>query len=709
MRSSHLLLVHTVCAFIYVVLSTNSHAQCPLDIDETSQPPSNNLILDLPFDGDAINLGSGSYNATVVGATYVNSTCGQALSFDGVNDYVKITPSMSLVNSYTVCAWINTIDQLNPMGIFSIREQCSSTYRGYSIAQLNFGDYGITTLNNQINSHQNCTGFSNGDRYTNSTIGIQNNTPTFICLTIQNNSSENRVVKLYVNCEEYSTIMTIDFPTNVCFNGSQNYVTTIGASSDVNGFINSFHGTIDQLRVYNTALNHEQILDVYQSCLPVSVDINNFSDCTGESAEIILYNSELNVDYQLVDITNNLNVGLPISGNCAPLTFNTGLVSSITQFQLQAVNVVSGCAISLDTIITLSPVATGFSGSQTINLCQGDSILINNQFIFTSGIYSDTISSFPCDSIIEVIVNVISIPEVDLGPDLSICDGSTVQLSTSQTNATFLWQDLSNQSTLNASQPGVYWLSVTNACGIDTDSVTISLLPSPDFYLGNDTTICEGTSIILSTTVPNSTTTWQDGSISNTFEVNQPGVYSATVEIGLCSSIQSIEILMTGIPTINLGSDTIICAGNQFLLGVPSSNYNFEWNNGSQEPVIIVDSAGVYEVTVTNQCGQSNDELVVETSDCGCEVYVPNSFTPDEKGTFNQTFKPVHLCDFLSYTFKIYNRWGELIFESSDQLESWDGRYKGKMVQTGVYNYTLEYDTEEISDKLILGHVNVLY
>jgi len=177
-----------------IVNSNVSYCQCPLDINETSQAPTNNLLLHLPFDGNLNNYGNGSYNVSLSGATYTPTQCGQGLSFDGVNDYVTVSPSMNLINEFTVTAWINPNAQVDWMGIFSIREQCTSTYRGYSIAQFGLGDYNVTTLSNQINSHQNCTGFSSGDRYTDPSIVIPNGQETFVAVTVQNNSSENRVV-----------------------------------------------------------------------------------------------------------------------------------------------------------------------------------------------------------------------------------------------------------------------------------------------------------------------------------------------------------------------------------------------------------------------------------------------------------------------------------------------------------------------------------
>ncbi|NVK66691.1 MAG: gliding motility-associated C-terminal domain-containing protein [Flavobacteriales bacterium] len=805
-------------------------------------------LLRLPFDGDLSNLGSGNYTITNNGAQFAPTQCGQGLFFDGNDDFVSISPSMNLVNDFTVCAWINPSSQGNGMGIFSIREQCTSTYRGYSILQFNLGDYNVATLNNQVNIHQNCTGFSAGDRYTNAGILIPNNQETFVALSVQNNISENRVVKLYVNCAEYSTTMTIDFPTAVCFNGSQNYTTTVGASSGVTNHTSTFHGTIDQLRVYDIVLNSEQILDVYQSCLPLTMDVVEFPNCNADSAQITLYNTELDVSYQLINANTNTPVGPIQPGNCGNLVFNTGIYSTTTQFEITATNNVSNCNITLDTTIILSPSVNSYSGSQNITLCSGDSVQYSGGYITSAGTYIDTIPiSSTCDSIITLNVTeispysldlgsdftlcpgasqtltvpsgasnytwqngstvnsflvdqagiywvnvidqcgsytdsvIVSTPQanINLGNDTTLCSGTTLTLDASSNSATYLWQDNSTNSTYTVNSSGVYWVEVSISSCIFTDSITISTLTPPTVDLGNDTSICDGETIVLSpstqfvdtylwstnetsssitanqtgiiwvegtnqcgtsidsidltvndlpifdlgndtilctgdgitlnTAIPNTTTTWQNGTQSPTLYVDQPGTYSATVNNQFCSYEDEITISYTSSPTIDLGPDTVICFGDQFFLSSTNANGVVNWNIGSQEPVIIVNEAGIYAASVTNACGQAYDEILIETTDCLCEVYLPNSFTPHDNGKFNNTFGPVHECDFTRYLFKIYDCWGEVVFESENPAEVWSGYYLNRKVQTGVYVYQLLYSIDDEEEVFVTGHVNVIH
>jgi gliding motility-associated-like protein len=86
---------------------------------------------------------------------------------------------------------------------------------------------------------------------------------------------------------------------------------------------------------------------------------------------------------------------------------------------------------------------------------------------------------------------------------------------------------------------------------------------------------------------------------------------------------------------------------------------------------------------------------------------VPNVFTPDNN-TINDVFHPIYECDFLRYEFLIFNRWGMLLFESLDPTMSWNGMYRGSVVPTGVYVYSLKYSSNINNVKQIYGHVTVL-
>ncbi len=105
------------------------------------------------------------------------------------------------------------------------------------------------------------------------------------------------------------------------------------------------------------------------------------------------------------------------------------------------------------------------------------------------------------------------------------------------------------------------------------------------------------------------------------------------------------------------------------------------------------------------------DNLRLNTAVEEIVYHVPNSFTPNGD-EFNQTFKPEFVCGFdvMDYRFEVYNRWGEMIFQSYDAAVGWDGTYKGAPASQGVYSWQVVYKSEMNSGKNILsGHVNLLH
>ncbi|MCW8898593.1 MAG: gliding motility-associated C-terminal domain-containing protein, partial [Flavobacteriales bacterium] len=92
----------------------------------------------------------------------------------------------------------------------------------------------------------------------------------------------------------------------------------------------------------------------------------------------------------------------------------------------------------------------------------------------------------------------------------------------------------------NVTQQGVYWVQVTNSCGSSTDTININYNPLPIVYLGNDTTLCQGETLLLDATLPNATYLWQDNTTNPTFNVTQQGVYWVQVTVNNCSKMDTL-------------------------------------------------------------------------------------------------------------------------------------------------------------------------
>ena len=149
-----------------------------------------------------------------------------------------------------------------------------------------------------------------------------------------------------------------------------------------------------------------------------------------------------------------------------------------------------------------------------------------------------------------------------------------------------------------------------------------------------------------------------------------------------------------------------------------SENYNYQWtpSTGLSEPnspetnAIPLETT-TYTVTVTDEFGCSlSKEVTIEVVPLECDeplVFVPNSFTPNGDGKNDILF--VRSSILKEFTFRIYNRWGELIFESSSLDKGWDGTFRGMHCEQGVYDYYLKGTC--INDETILkkGNISLIY
>ncbi|MFT4779070.1 MAG: gliding motility-associated-like protein, partial [Flavobacteriales bacterium] len=125
-----------------------------------------------------------------------------------------------------------------------------------------------------------------------------------------------------------------------------------------------------------------------------------------------------------------------------------------------------------------------------------------------------------------------------------------------------------------------------------------------------------------------------------------------------------------------------------------------------------VAETNTYSVVVESECDVVSDDVEVYFEQCGCLIYVPNAFTPDQDG-LNEYFAIQSECTFERFNLLIFNRNGEVIFTSSEPETVWDGSNKNGdyFVPDGVYVYQIEYSTttlEGLISEVLTGHVTVL-
>src|SRR5690606_38933679 len=178
------------------------------------------------------------------------------------------------------------------------------------------------------------------------------------------------------------------------------------------------------------------------------------------------------------------------------------------------------------------------------------------------------------------------------------------------------------------------------------------------------------------------------------------------------SATQMIEVYPY--PEVDLGSDSSICLNGQpvylkNLRTAPLSAYHQVWSTGDTTAVLKVVHPGIYTLSVTAEpLGCTTMETVTVTK--ACYIDIPNAFTPDGDGQ-NDYFLPRQLLseDLTRFRMQVYNRWGQLVFETvSLNGRGWDGRFNGQVQPMGVYLYRIEADFSDGRQEKYEGNVTLL-
>ncbi len=285
-------------------------------------------------------------------------------------------------------------------------------------------------------------------------------------------------------------------------------------------------------------------------------------------------------------------------------------------------------------------------------------------------------------------------PPVNLGKDTAICYNKTVTLTASAGFAGYLWNTGSIAQAITVSAPGIYHVTATfgNGC-ISRDSIEIKKLPFTFPSLGNDTAICAASNFRLSPGAYGSYL-WSTGALSSTVTPTTANQYWVLVtDNNGCQGADSIVITAVNpVPANFLPPQAFMCWRETIPLNPVQTFVTYLWSNGSTTPGISVNTMGTYilEVTDANGCKGKDTIQVVKKPGCADSVYIMNAFTPNGDGK-NDVFRPVVSGITEVYSLEIFNRYGQLIFSSSNADIGWDGSFKGTVQAQGNYVYHCRY------------------
>ena len=453
----------------------------------------------------------------------------------------------------------------------------------------------------------------------------------------------------------------------------------------------------------------------------VSFTINVINDALAEGLESLMMSfmiqdpcgniSPIDLELQIQDV---MPVDVVINGNqmvCPgdDVTLNastTGGVSPYTYIWSTG---------STSSSITVSPsVSTTYSVSVTDN-CLNQTVTAD--YIVNVPIL-DTLNISTSGDVVEICPNMLNILYAD-------ATGGAQPYS-------YIWTvnsqvvGLSDSLIVTPNYTTTYIVEVSDICGnTDFDSIIYTVVSPPlSLTMTPMTQTCPGDSVMLSVFPSggygNYYYTWTHNGAS-TQSIKVAPLVSTTYEVIVTDDCQTMSVSgLTQIEVIKPNADFSIISSTLYQ-GIPitfqnlsSNGTNYDWlfgdGMGSQltHPNHVYNDAGSYFVTLIAEDANGCLDSIVKpiTIEEEFYIYIPNTFIPDND-RINETFSGSFI-GVSGINMEIYNRWGELIFESDDINFEWDGLYKGKMVIPGTYTWRLTYARGTKREYHLTGHISVI-
>ncbi len=371
---------------------------------------------------------------------------------------------------------------------------------------------------------------------------------------------------------------------------------------------------------------------------------------------------------------NNGSANISASGGTSPYTY-------IWNPTAQTTSAASGLSAGIYSVTVTD--ASGCSGTQTISITEPAAL-------------SASVSSTP-----------------------AACGGNNGSASVSASGGTMLYTyawNPSGQTTQSASNlsSGNYSVMIADANGCTSSAaVTVAATGSLTATASNDT-ICIGQTAVLNA-YGGTNYSWSNGATASTIQVSPFVIttYSVIVSAGSCSDTAFATVVVNPGPSVSAFSNTTITAGSSTTLSASGGN-NYTWSTGETTAVISVSPVVTTTYCVSSTSGGCIDSACVivyiqQTDNCNYaddQFFVPDAFSPnnDTKNDVLELYYPDISC-IKDLEFVIYDRWGEKVFEASNLVSTWDGNYKGKMMNTAVFAYYLRVTL--LNDKEILRKGNI--
>jgi gliding motility-associated-like protein len=376
----------------------------------------------------------------------------------------------------------------------------------------------------------------------------------------------------------------------------------------------------------------------------------------------------------------------------------------------------ASCNGGNDGIITVN--AAGGNAGYSYSIDGGATWQAGNVFNVAPGNYTVTVKdNLGCSTIFNTTVGLTNDLTFTPQTDVTICEGTSTQLQLVSNGLQYAWTPatgLSNVAIPNpVANPTVttqYIVTITYGRCTATDDVIVNVNALPIPNAGPDAFICYGQSYQLQGSGGTQYTWTPSTYLSSTTVANPVSTPAKTITYTLlqvrdafgCTSLVTDDVIVDVTPPIKVKTfpfDTVAYAGDQFQLNATSSANIYIWSPATglsnpyiANPVVTVDPIGsdvLYQVTASTIAGCKGEGYVRIKVYTGPDIYVPTGFTPNSDGK-NDKFTPFPVGIASINYFRVFNRWGQLLFSTNKLNDGWDGKFGGVEQPGGVYVWIAE-------------------
>jgi len=358
--------------------------------------------------------------------------------------------------------------------------------------------------------------------------------------------------------------------------------------------------------------------------------------------------------------------------------------------------------------------------------------------IATPGTYPATLQvtdAWGCTGTVNDDVMVYPPPVITVSPDTIICLGDAATL-TGYGGVSYTWSPPATLSCIscNPSMASPTVITSYTVTGMDvhgctnTDTTTVFLKTKTVSVAYMDTSICQGVTIHLLDSGANKFN-WSPAAGLSSPTVADPLAsplettkYTIIAQLGSCiPDTNTLIITVYPVPTVTTSPDQTVVAGTPAQLTAKGQNIaTYLWDNAyilncdtCPTTVATMSVTTHFTVTVTSAFGCTNSDSTTVFVICDkSQIFIPNAFTPNGDGQ-DDVFYPRGTGISVIKSFRIYNRWGELLFERTgiglnDVANAWDGTYNGSMPKPDVYVYIIDATCETGAPVNIKGDVTII-